>query len=209
MDLVPVLLAADEQEFDRKLEMARSYTSYIQIDFMDGLFVPQTTIGPEKLLGKELKCEFEAHMMVADPLIYLAALKDASAKRIIFHIESVKDPMRVIGGIRNMGVLPGVAINPFTSVYPVKALLPEIETLLLLAVDPQATDSKFYPEITNKLEFLDSVPGLRVGIDGGIKRSNIKKVLDNKVNYVCAGSAIFDKGDPYQNYLSLKEAIKH
>lgn len=208
MDIVPVILADNIEEFDRKLELAKNCSTYIQIDFMDGKFTPKKSILPADLSQIRSDCEFEAHLMVSEPVEHLDALKAASIKRVIFHVEPVGDPFAVVEKIKNEGMLPGIAVSPLTSVYPVRTILNDIDTLLLLAVDPQIENPKFYPEVTNKLDFLDSFTDLRIGIDGGIKRSNIKKILDKRVRYVCAGSAIFDSGDPYSNYSSLKHAIQ-
>lgn len=208
MNLVPVILSNDKEDFNSMLAISKEFASYIQIDFMDGRFVPRKTLSPQEIKAADLFCEFEAHLMVDEPLDYIQDLKRAGAKRVIFHIEPVREPLQVIKDIYKLDMLPGIAVKPFTSVYPAKMFLQEIETLLLLAVDPGRDKNKFFPQVTNKLEYLDSYRHLRVGIDGGVTRYNVNKIMDERVDYVCAGQSIFQANDAAENFKALNKLIE-
>ncbi len=186
------------------VELANEFAPFVQIDIMDGLFVPTRSIGAADLQGLDMRFKWEAHLMVANPLRQLEAFKEAGATRAIFHIESQDDAGRIVSEARSLGIGIGVAINPCTAVADVAPFLPEVDVVLLMAVYPGYYGEPFVPEVMLKVSRVRAAcPQVEIGVDGGIKESNLMEVVRHDVDTVCVGSAIFNSGDAAASYLRL------
>ncbi len=114
--VVPAILTDDPSALKEMVRQAESFTDYVQIDIMDGHFVPSRSVTWEDIAGLSINLKWEAHLMVAHLEKYLESFKQAGASKIIFHHEATASPREVIARIRNLGIEVGLAINPETPV---------------------------------------------------------------------------------------------
>ena len=183
------------------LEQAKLFTDFVQIDLMDGAFVPSRSITPEELVNIKPDISWEAHIMANEPEKFLHFLKDAGASRIIFHYEATDDHKRVIKTARSLELGVGIALSPSTPGDALKNLFSLIDCVLFMAVNPGYYGAKFIPEVLSKVKaFRQQYSNIEIGIDGGVKEDNLKLIVNSGVNSVCVGSAIFLSESPAQSY---------
>ncbi len=202
--VIPAILTDTPSELSRLVGLANRFAQFVQVDIMDGDFVPARSVDVAELRRQDIQFEWEAHLMVVHPLGYLAALRDAGASRVVFHIESDDDPPAVISKARSLGLAVGVALNPPTPVADIEPLLKDVDNVLLMTVYPGYYGSPFVPEVMSKVSQIRALPArVEVGVDGGIKEGNLVAVARQGVDTVCVGSAIFSSPDPEASYRRL------
>ncbi len=176
MRVVPAILTADQADYRSKLALASSFTDYVQVDFMDGIFVPSRSIGADEAAAVPMPVDYEAHLMVADPMAWAARLAGPRLKRIIFHAEAVADVKSVAEGLRRMGLAPGLALNPPTPPEKAGPAAAALDAVLIMAVNPGFYGSPFIPEVLGKAGRLkDLYPGLsllHLDMDAGSSEVN-------------------------------------
>jgi ribulose-phosphate 3-epimerase len=202
--IIPAVLTDSPETLNTLLKQAESFTDYIQIDIMDGEFVPSRSITWEQIAGISTKLTWEAHLMVEQPEKHLEHFKKAGARKIIFHYEAAPAPEKTIAMARNLGIEMGLAVNPETPVSRILPLVGNIDSVLFLSVHPGFYGAKFIPEVLGKISELRlAQPALKMGIDGGIKESNIAQIASSGVDEICVGSAIFNQPQPAESYRKL------
>lgn len=202
--VVPAILTEDPRALETMVQEAETFADYAQFDFMDGRFVPSRSITYQDLLTIPIKFSWEAHLMVECPQDYLDNMRKAGAKKVIFHYESTSSPQSVISRARELGLELGLAINPETNVPSFLPLVDDVDSVLFLTVQPGFYGSKFIPEVLDKVvELRQSRPSIEIGVDGGIKESNIVQVARSGVDVVYVGSAIFLQPKPAEKYYDL------
>ena len=207
--LVPAILTDNPRTLEDMVLQAETFTSYVQFDIMDGVFVPSHSINYQYLARLPMKLDWEAHLMVRDPEKYLEGLNQAGAKKVVFHYEAAPSPQEVIRQSRKLNLGVGLAINPETPTSAILPLTDKVDSLLFLSVHPGFYGSKFIPEVLDKIKELRRLyPGLEIGIDGGIKEDNIATVARSGVDYIYIGSAIFLKDNPADSYRRLNKLAK-
>ncbi len=203
--VVPAILTDDPIALEKMVRQAEGFADYVQVDIMDGQFVPSRSIKARDMAALRTPLAWEAHLMVLCPEDWLEEFWEAGARRIVFHYEATKEPGRVISIARGLGLGVGLALNPGTRVSAVLPIIGEVDNILLLTVQPGFYGSPFLPEVLDKLpELRKARPGIEIGVDGGIKESNIARVARMGVDYVCVGSAIFLQTDPGASYRRLQ-----
>ncbi|MDD5700944.1 MAG: ribulose-phosphate 3-epimerase [Dehalococcoidales bacterium] len=201
--VIPAILTEDPQSLKSMLAQVEAFTDYVQIDIMDGRFVPSKSITWKQIAENKPRIIWEAHLMVERPEKHLSGFKEAGASKAIFHFEAA-DPETVIAAARKLDMAVGLAVNPETPVSAVSPLLDKIDSLLLLSVHPGFYGASFIPEVLDKIADLRRIsPDLRIGIDGGIKESNISLIAVKGVDEIFVGSAIFLQPDPASSYRKL------
>ena len=209
MRIVPAVLTDKPDELKRMIAQAEGFCDLVQIDIMDGRFVPSGSISAVDLAKIKTKLKLEIHLMVEEPGKYLEPFKRAGAKRIVFHYESKEDPAGVLQKIRALGMEAGIAINPETPVSKVEGYFKDIDVLLFLSVNPGFYGSKFIPGVCDKARVLKETRGRPIiAMDGGLKMDNILMIKEAGVDLACGGSGIFGKGDPKENYRNLAEMLR-
>ena len=204
IQVVPAILTDDLNALKDMVCQTETFTSYVQIDVMDGRFVPSQSITWQQLSTVTIKQNWEAHLMVLNPEDYLSGFRQAGAQKIIFHYEATALPGKVISKARESGLNVGLAVNPDTPVSAFIFLTGEVDSVLFLAVNPGFYGSRFIPEVMAKvIELRQSCPELEIGIDGGIKESNIRQVAESGVDVIYVGSAIFLQPQPGESYRQL------
>lgn len=205
---VPAILTDDTATLEKLVCQAETFTDCVQFDLMDGHFVPSRSVSCEDIAALKTKLNWEAHLMVLQPEDCLEDFKQAGAKKIVFHFEAVASPERMVQLIKNSGMKVGLAVNPETSIASFKHLVPEIDSVLFMAVHPGFYGAKFLPETLEKIkEFRRTYFKTEVGIDGGVKESNIADIVRSGVDVVYIGSAIFLQPDPAAAYRHLTALV--
>lgn len=209
MKIVPAILTEDAQDFKNKILQAQEFCDFVQIDIMDGKFVPSKSVSIDTLSSINTTIGLEFHLMVGDPLEYLEAAVKSNVKRIIFHYE-IKGVSHneVIRRIRSLNMQVGLAINPATEINQVRHLLEKIDLLLLMAVNPGYYGSPFIPEVLEKSRQLSKTKhNFIIALDGGVKIDNILDIKNAGIDIACVGSGIFKGKGPSKNYRALCERI--
>jgi ribulose-phosphate 3-epimerase len=202
--VVPALLTDKKEELQSMLDLCAKFTDFAQIDIMDGDFVPSKSITAEELKFVRAPIGNEAHLMVKDPLTWLEPFKALGCSRIIYHFEALSAHERVIREIRRHGFKVGLAVKPQTKLSEFKALVPLVDCLLFMSVNPGFYGAPFIPDVLNGIkEFKKAFPDKIAGIDGGVKKENLQEIIESGVDYVCVGSAILKAQDPQAAYREL------
>lgn len=199
----PSLLSADFTQLGNQLSLLEKVgVSYLHLDIMDGVFVPNISIGLPviKSIRKASNMFFDVHLMIVEPEKYIQDFRDAGADSICFHIEATKDPMAVIQKIKVSGAKAAITLRPAT---PVESLLPYLELLdmvLVMTVEPGFGGQSFMPDQLEKVRTLlkwkkEKQLAYDIEVDGGITLGNVTQALDAGANVIVAGSAVFDQPD--------------
>jgi len=190
--VVPAILTNNPADLQSMIRETESFTNYFQLDIMDGQFVPSRSITWEHVASLSMKINWEVHLMVLHPEDCLQGFRQAGAERIIFHYEATPAPHEVISRVRSLGLGVGLAVNPETTVASTLSLLDEVDSVLLMTVNPGFYGSKFIPEVMDKVaELRKARPDLEIGVDGGVKENNITQIARAGVDVIYVGSAIF------------------
>lgn len=202
--VVPAVLTDNPEALKEMLDVAEAFTDFVQIDIMDGLFVPSKSISAEDISQIKTGLKWEAHLMVNNPQSYIDDFVKAGAHQIIFHYEATGSHIELIDKIHAAGVKAGVAINPDTSTTLLNPLMKKLDSVLFMSVIPGFYGSKFIPGVLDKIiGFRHKYPCVHIAIDGGIKEANILEVAKTGVNSVCVGSAVFCRESPAESYHRL------
>jgi ribulose-phosphate 3-epimerase len=204
--VVPAILTDDPAMLEQLVHQAETFTDYAQFDVMDGKFVPSFSVTCDRIAALKTKLKWEAHLMVLHPEACLADFKQAGAKKIVFHYEATPSPQDIIKNIKKLGMGVGLAVNPATPVSAFSPLVKQLDSVLFLSVNPGFYGAKFIPEVLEKIgELRRLYPKIEIGIDGGIKESNIARIARSGVDVIYVGSAIFLQPDPASSYRRLTE----
>jgi len=207
--IVPAILTDDPKALVQMISSAEKFCDLVQIDIMDGKFVPSKSINSDDLKKIKTNLYLEVHLMVLNPENYFKGFKEAGAKRIIFHYEAAPRPKELIDTLKKLKIKPGIAINPETPVTAIDPFLDELDMVLLLAVNPGFYGSPFIPEVLQKARELSQMrKKIILALDGGVKFDNVREIADSGVEQIDVGSAIFKNGDPRANYKKFAELVK-
>ena len=202
--IVPALLTSKRKELIQMVNVCAEFTDYVQIDIMDGEFVPSQSVTAQDLAGWNIPIRSEVHLMVTDPYPWLEPFKALGVDRIIYHFEINKDHKKIINKIREMGLEVGLAVNPSTGIDDFRYLVGELDTVLFMSVNPGFYGAPFIPGVLDKIKnFKNKYPQKQIGIDGGIKQDNLLQVKKAGLDYACVGSAILKSNDPAKSFGEL------
>ncbi len=205
----PSILSADFTRLgEAVLEAERAGVSWIQIDVMDGRFVPNLSFGPGTVAAIRplVKLKLDVHLMIVEPEKYIADFVKAGADRIIVHQEVCPHIHRVLESIREHGIQAGVTLNPGTAPYAIEEVLELADFIQVMGVNPGFGGQKFIRTQLDKIRILKemlSTRGLNVpiGVDGGIDLENVRDIVEAGTSVLVAGSSV------YNNRGSVKENV--
>jgi ribulose-phosphate 3-epimerase len=199
--IAPSILSADFANLERDLGVIAS-ADWAHVDVMDNHFVPNLTIGLPVVerLAQVSPVPVDAHLMIEDPDRWAPGFAEAGAASVTFHAEAAAAPVRLARELRRLGARAGLALRPATPVEPFVDLLPEVDMVLLMTVEPGFGGQSFIegtlPKIRRTREAV-SAAGLDVWVqvDGGISRATIERAADAGANVFVAGSAVYGADD--------------
>lgn len=204
----PSILSADLTRLDAEIASIEPYADWLQIDVMDGTFVPNVAFPIELVRTIKTKLPLDIHLMVQDPARYVRDFLPLKPKNITFHAEAVQeteDRRALIQAIRAGGALSGIAINPPTPLAAVSDVLAEIDLLLIMSVNPGFGGQAFIPEVLEKVrEARRKHPNLMIQMDGGIDAQTAVLCREAGADHLVAGSFIFRSQDRAAAIASLR-----
>jgi len=211
--LAPSLLGADFKNLERDIKaVEEAGASWIHLDVMDGAFVPSISFGMPVIasLRNCSRMTFDVHMMVEEPGRYAEAVREAGADLICIHAEACRHLDSSIRRIRETGARVGVALNPATPISAIELVLPLVDMVLIMSVNPGFGGQSFIPYTLDKVRALRERIGLLglntdIQVDGGITLDNAGDVLRAGANIIVAGSAVFRgaAGDNTRKFLEI------
>lgn len=210
--IAPSILASDFARLEQEVNMLNeSKADWIHIDIMDGVFVPNISFGipVTEAIHRHAKKPLDVHLMIVSPEKYFEDFKNAGAEIITVHYEACTHLHRAVQEIKNLDCKAGVSLNPHTNVELLRDILPEIDLVLIMSVNPGFGGQKFiertYEKIRKLREMADSLnPSLVIEIDGGVNLDNASKLVKAGANALVAGSFVFKSDDPKNTIAQLK-----
>jgi ribulose-phosphate 3-epimerase len=213
--LAPSILSADFARLAQQVALVEPHSGLLHVDVMDGHFVPNLTIGPPvvECLGRATALPIDCHLMIEAPDRYLADFARAGTSFLSVHQEACPHLHRTVQRVRELGMRPGVALNPATPVHTLDVVLPELEFVLVMSVNPGFGGQKFIPSALQKIESLarrrgELGLGFRIEVDGGVAADTLPALLGAGADWFVAGSAVFRSEDPGAAARSLAEVIR-
>jgi ribulose-phosphate 3-epimerase len=212
----PSLLAADFGNLEKDILMVnRSQADWLHLDIMDGVFVPNISFGFPVIeyVRKIAEKPLDIHLMIIDPDRYLTRFRDAGAYMLTVQYEACTHLHRTLTEIRDLGMKAGVALNPHTPVSHLRNVLPYLDMVLIMTVNPGFGGQSFIMESYNKIaelrKLIDSGGyGVLIEVDGGIDTKNAAKLIKSGVDVLVAGSSVFNSDDPEATIRKLKNLSK-
>ena len=205
--VVPSVLTNDPEDLERKIRILERLVEVIQIDIMDGEFVPNTSVDVEDVQRVNPRKPMEVHLMVKHPMDYVKPFADIGACRIIFHIESDDDAADVIKEIRRLNMEPGIALNPPTPIEEIEPFLDSVGLVLVMGVNPGFQGQEFVPEVLSKVQAVKQIrPELIVEVDGGVNPETGPALVEADVDILNVGSYLF-KQLPVENNWEIMQRI--
>lgn len=210
--VAPSVLAADFANLGNEIRMLNeSEADWIHIDIMDGVFVPNISMGlpVTEAIRRHAKKPLDVHLMIVRPERYVEAFRNAGAENISVHVEACSHLLRNIQQIKDLGCKAGVAINPHTSIRQLENVIQDIDLVCLMSVNPGFGAQKFIEHTYRKVASLKDMireSGSRalIEIDGGVNQSNARPLLEAGADVLVVGNFVFSAPDPRAAIKALK-----
>lgn len=212
--IAPSLLAVNFLQLQEAVEMVnQSEADMFHLDVMDGHFVPNISFGFSiiKQIKTIARKPLDVHLMISNPDHYLDTFKQCGADWLSVHYETCTHLHRTISEIRRLGMKPGVVINPHNNVELLEGIIPDVDLVLLMSVNPGFGGQQFIEATYKRLMKLSEMraalnPRLLIEVDGGVDINNAKALLKAGANILVAGSAVFNASNPIEYISRLKHS---
>jgi ribulose-phosphate 3-epimerase len=212
--IAPSILSADFARLaDEAAAVERAGADLLHVDVMDGHFVPNLTVGPPivQALKKETKLPLDVHLMITNADAFVGEFAKAGADYLTVHVEACPHLHRTVQSIKEHGVKAGVTLNPATPVHSLEEILPDVDLVLIMSVNPGFGGQTFIASCLSKIR---AVRGMldRIGsrtlleVDGGVKIDNAAEILEAGADVLVAGSAVFSSPDYAATIAALRAA---
>ena len=203
MKIAPSLLAADFSKLGEEMQdIEKGGADLVHLDVMDGRFVPNISFGPPVIqaLRPITKLPFDVHLMIYYPEDYFDILKNIGVEMASFHIEAVTHVDRVIHALKSANIKCGLAVNPGTSLSMIDTVLPLLDYVLIMSVNPGFGGQKFIPYAVDKVKQLKKMItekqlSVSIEVDGGVNQDNAFLLKNAGADILVAGSSVFGKSD--------------
>lgn len=203
MKIAPSLLAADFSKLEEEMQdIEKGGADLVHLDVMDGRFVPNISFGPPVIqaLRPITKLPFDVHLMIYHPEDYFDILKNIGVEMASFHIEAVTHVDRVIHALKSANIKCGLAVNPGTSLSMIDTVLPLLDYVLIMSVNPGFGGQKFIPYAVDKVKQLKKMItekqlSVSIEVDGGVNQDNAFLLKNAGADILVAGSSVFGKSD--------------
>jgi ribulose-phosphate 3-epimerase len=210
--IAPSILTADFLHLESEIEMLNSSDAdLLHLDIMDGVFVPNLTFGFPVIrqIKSVAKKPLDVHLMIEDPDRYLEAYQDAGADWLTVHYEACPHLHRTIHRIKELGMKPAVSLNPHTDVALLENVLPDLNMVLIMSVNPGFGGQKFIEQSYTKIKKLKKMiteagAETLIQVDGGVTEANIGTLIEAGVDVFVVGNTIFSANDPQKVITNLK-----
>jgi ribulose-phosphate 3-epimerase len=214
--LAPSILSIDFGHLAEEMARAeRGGAGMFHLDVMDGHFVPNLTMGPAvvKAARRATRLPLDLHLMIEHADLYVDAFVDAGANWVSLHVEALPHLHRTVAHLRERGVKAGVALNPATPLASVEEILPELDYVVVMSVNPGFGGQRFIPSSLDKVRRMREMVRRRglstpIEVDGGVDETNVKSLVEAGAEVLVAGTAVFGKGDPEVASRGLLEAAR-
>ena len=211
--IAPSILSADFANLQSDIEMInQSEADWFHVDVMDGVFVPNISFGFPVItaIKHHAKKPLDVHLMIVDPDRYLQQFKDAGAAILTVHYEACTHLHRTIAAIHELGMKAGVAINPHTPVSVLEDILPQIDLVCIMSVNPGFGGQKFIENTYQKITKLRTLANqlnteVLIEIDGGVGHQNALALIKAGADVLVAGNAVFGAQNPMEMITELKK----
>ncbi len=212
--IAPSILSADFLHLGKDIEMINtSEAQWIHIDVMDGVFVPNISYGIPilKAVRKATSKILDVHLMIVQPERYFEAFRDAGADILTFHYEASVHLNRSVAQVKELGMKAGVVLNPHTPVNVLSEILPELDLVLIMSVNPGFGGQKFIENTYQKIKTLKQMivscgKSILIEVDGGVDLSNASKLVQSGADILVAGNTVFSSTDPKATISKLAES---
>ncbi|MFH0952443.1 MAG: ribulose-phosphate 3-epimerase [Patescibacteria group bacterium] len=205
--VVPAILTDQTAELENTLAKLRGLTEWVQIDIMDGRFVPNRSITLEDLAKTKPQFNLEIDLMTEEPAGYFKDCEKVKAKRVYWHYET-GDIEATIAEARKYSFATGLSLNPDTPVDKTRPYIDKIDTVLLMSVIPGAQSNPFIEDTYDRIKQLKTMaPDLPIAVDGGVNLDNIEKLFTAGADICAVGSAIIKTNDYQEAIAAFREKI--
>jgi ribulose-phosphate 3-epimerase len=212
--IVPSVLSASFAHLSRDVKVVQDAGAQsVQIDVMDGHFVPNITVGPVVIesLRKETSIFLDVHLMITDPLKYAPEFAKAGADLLTLHYEACSDPVAAIQTVKKLGVRVGMAIRPKTPVDVLYPLLKDLDVALVMTVEPGFGGQAFMPDMLEKVRALRQKLGAssacQIQVDGGINLKTAPLAAQAGADSMVAGSSVYGAKNVPQAFQQLQSLV--
>ena len=200
----PSLLAADFSNLMIPLNQCElGGASMIHIDVMDGNFVPNITMGPVIINGirKATDLLLDVHLMINKPENFISEFINVGSDLITFHVEATKNPLNLIKQIKDEGLKCGITLKPSSDISLIENYIENVDLILIMSVEPGFGGQKFIPDMLDRIHHIKDMTNKliskpNISVDGDVKLSNAKKIIDAGADILVAGTGIFGTPDP-------------
>jgi len=206
--IAPSILGADYGDLNHYLQKLEPFSDLFHVDVMDGNFVPNLSIGAMVVNDIKTTIPLDCHLMINHPEEYIESFAKAGAHIITVHAEATRDLKKTIEKIQSFGCLAGVSLNPKTPVSKIEKILPIVDMVLVMSVEPGFGGQSFMPEVVSKIvQIRKAYPELDIEVDGGITHKTAPLCKSAGANIFVAGSYILKADNPKEATEKLRKSV--